>query len=147
MGSGTLCAVQYLILIYSSERSRESWASLALDDRSRHLDGYQALNEELKRTGELIVAEALADPTLAISVFGTDGHATFAKDGPVLHDGVQVIGFFLVDCDGPERAVEIAGHVPEAAAGLVEVRPTMDLSGFLGEHEHGPAHGRRSGAA
>ena len=38
-------------------------------------------------------------------------------------------GFFLLDCAGPERAVEIAGQIPEAAFGLVEVRPILQLGG------------------
>jgi hypothetical protein len=42
----------------------------------------------------------------------------------------QLAGFFLVECDGTERAIEIAARVPEAALGLVEVRPIMHYSGL-----------------
>src|SRR5829696_3215364 len=34
-------------------------------------------------------------------------------------------GFFVVDCESPDRAVEIGARIPEAAYGLVEVRPIL----------------------
>jgi len=39
-------------------------------------------------------------------------------------------GFFLIECESMERAIAYAARVPEAALGLVEVRPVMDLRGF-----------------
>ena len=39
-------------------------------------------------------------------------------------------GFYLVDCESADRAVELAARIPEAAHGLVEVRPTLSLSDF-----------------
>jgi hypothetical protein len=36
-------------------------------------------------------------------------------------------GFYVLDVASEERAVEIAAKVPEAALGLVEVRPTRSL--------------------
>jgi hypothetical protein len=38
-------------------------------------------------------------------------------------------GFYLLECESVDRAVEIAGRIPEAEMGLVEVRPVMDLGG------------------
>jgi hypothetical protein len=40
------------------------------------------------------------------------------------------VGFYLVECESLERALEHAGRIPEARLGLVEVRPVMDLKGF-----------------
>ena len=50
-------------------------------------------------------------------------------DGPYAEAKELLAGFFLLDCDGPERAVEIAAQIPEAAFGLVEVRPILQLGG------------------
>jgi hypothetical protein len=41
----------------------------------------------------------------------------------------HLAGFFLVECDSMERAVEHAAWVPEASLGLVEVRPVLNLGG------------------
>jgi hypothetical protein len=73
----------------------------------------------------LIVSEALTDPALAhrlparVDLGPTDGPFAEAKE--------QLAGFLLVQCDSMQRAIEIAGRVPESEFGLVEVRPVMDL--------------------
>jgi hypothetical protein len=50
-------------------------------------------------------------------------------DGPFAEAKELLAGFFLVDCDRAERAIEIAARVPEAEYGLVEVRPVLSLGG------------------
>lgn len=51
-------------------------------------------------------------------------------DGPFAEAKELMAGFYLVECDGIDRALEIAARIPEAAMGLVEVRPVTALSGF-----------------
>ena len=55
---------------------------------------------------------------------------TLTTDGPFAEAKEVLAGFFLVECESIDRAIEHAARVPEAALGLVEVRPVMDLSGF-----------------
>jgi hypothetical protein len=55
---------------------------------------------------------------------------TMTTDGPFAEVKEQLAGFFLIECESFERAIEHAARVPEATLGLVEVRPVMDLSGF-----------------
>jgi hypothetical protein len=121
--------VKYLILIYSNPASREIWESFSAEKRSEGLAYYASLTEDLEASGELIVTEALADPSLTKRVSVRDGR-TITSDGPFAEAKELLAGFFLVECEGPERALEIAARVPEAELGLVEVRPTMELSGF-----------------
>ena len=52
-----------------------------------------------------------------------------ATDGPFPEAKELLAGFYLLECENIDRAVEIAGRVPEAEMGLVEVRPVMDLGG------------------
>ena len=48
-------------------------------------------------------------------------------DGPFAEAKEHLAGFYLLDVASEERAVEIAAGVPEAALGLVEVRPARSL--------------------
>jgi hypothetical protein len=121
--------MKYLILIYSNPMSRELWESFPAEQRSEGLAYYEALTEDLRESGELIVTEALADPSLTKRVSVSEGK-TITSDGPFAEAKELLAGFFLVECETQERAVEIAARVPEAELGLVEVRPTMELSGF-----------------
>jgi hypothetical protein len=51
-------------------------------------------------------------------------------DGPFAESKEFLAGFFLVDCASLDRAIEHASRIPEAASGLVEVRPVMSLGDF-----------------
>ena len=121
--------MKYLILIYSNPASREIWEGFSDDQRAEGYRYYAALTEELAASGELIVSEALADPSLAKRVSVRDGQ-TLISDGPFAEAKEVLGGFFLLDCESVERAVEIAARVPEAELGLVEVRPILSLSGI-----------------
>jgi len=80
-------------------------------------------------SGELIVAEALADPSLTKRVAVREGEM-MTTDGPLAEAKELPAGFFLVECESMERALEHAARVPEAEFGLVEVRPVLDLGGL-----------------
>jgi hypothetical protein len=121
--------VKYLILIYSNPASRELWEGFSDDQRAEGYRYYAALTEELAASGELIVSEALADPSLATRVSVRDGQ-TLTSDGPFAETKELLGGFFLLECESRDRAVEIAARVPEAELGLVEVRPVLDMGGM-----------------
>jgi hypothetical protein len=120
--------VKYLILIYSNPASREIWEGFSDDQRAEGYRYYAALTEELAAAGELIVSEALADPSLTTRVTVLDGQ-TLTSDGPFAETKELLGGFFLLECESHERAVEVAARVPEAELGLVEVRPVLGLGG------------------
>ena len=120
--------MRYLILIYSNPASREIWEGFSDDQRAEGYRYYAALTEELAAAGELIVSEALADPSLTTRVTVRDGQ-TLASDGPFAETKELLGGFFLLECESHERVVEIAARVPEAELGLVEVRPVLELGG------------------
>jgi hypothetical protein len=122
--------VKYLILIYSNAASRQIWDSLPEARRAEGWRAYAALNEDLAASGEMIVSEALADPSLAKRVHVREG-ATMTSDGPFAEAKEHLAGFFLIECEGIERAVSLAARIPEAAYGLVEVRPVLDVSGMM----------------
>ncbi len=121
--------MKYLILIYSNPMSRKLWEGFSQAERGEGLRLYAALTEDLATSGELIVSEALADPSLAKRVEVRDGQ-TMTTDGPFAEVKEHLAGIYLIQCDSIERAIEHAARVPEAAYGLVEVRPVLDLGGF-----------------
>jgi hypothetical protein len=117
--------VRYLILIYSNAASRAVWETLSDQQRVEFGRGHTALSEALAESGELIVSEGLADPSLAKRVSVRDSR-TLTSDGPFAEVKEHLAGFYLIECDSIERAVERAARVPDAAYGQVEVRPVYD---------------------
>ena len=121
--------MKYVILIYSNPKSRALWKDFSQSERTAGLGAYEALTAELAASGELIVAEALADPSAGKRLDARD-RKVLMTDGPFAEGKEHLAGFFLVHCDSFDRATAIAARVPEADLGLVEVRPIMDLSAF-----------------
>jgi hypothetical protein len=119
--------MKYVILIYGNPASREIWDQMSDAEHAEGYAYYAALNKDLVDSGEMIVSEALADPAQATRVTVREGQ-TIAADGPFAELKEHLAGFFLLECESPERAVEVAARMPEAELGLVEVRPVLDLS-------------------
>ena len=94
--------------------------------------GHGAFIEALKESGELITTQALADPSQAAVVSVRNGQPA-VTDGPFLESKEYLGGFYLIDCESKERAIELAAQIPDAAiAGLgVEVRQVMFSDGTL----------------
>ncbi|HEV7909324.1 MAG TPA: YciI family protein [Pseudonocardiaceae bacterium] len=121
--------MKYLILIYSNPKSRAVWDGLSDAQRVEFGRGHLALTEELAAAGDLVVSEGLADPSLAKRVSVREGR-TMTSDGPFAEVKEHLAGFYLVECESVERAIEHAARVPDAAYGEVEVRPVLDLNGL-----------------
>jgi hypothetical protein len=121
--------MQYVILIHHNPATRQVWLDFSPEQQQEGMAAYQLLVDELTASGELVVTQALGEPETAARVGVTDGR-TVATDGPYAEGKEFLAGFFLVDVETRERAIEIAGRIPEAGLGQIEVRPVMDLSAF-----------------
>ncbi|HEX6346538.1 YciI family protein [Umezawaea sp.] len=121
--------MKYLILIHSNPRSRALWETMDDDQRYALGKGHLELTEALAESGELVVSEGLADVELARTV-SVRGGETLTSDGPFAEAKEHLAGFYLVDVESYERAVEIAARTPDAATGAVEVRPVLDMSAW-----------------
>jgi hypothetical protein len=95
-------------------------------------EGHGRFIEALKQSGELIVTQALVDPSQAAVVSVRNGQPV-VTDGPFLEAKEYLGGFYLVDCEDKARAIELAAQIPDAAIdGLgVEVRQVMFSDGQL----------------
>lgn len=124
--------MRYLILIYGNPASRAVWEGLSIEQRSAGIEQYRKFNAELDASGERIASESLEDASTAKRVTPRGGVVT-TTDGPFAEVKEHLAGFYLVECDSMERAIEIGAQIPEAEAGFVEVRPVRgNLDAFLG---------------
>jgi hypothetical protein len=120
--------VKYVVLIYGNPESRAAWEGMSAEQQAAGLAYYQQLSDDLDASGERIISERLAFPELTTRV-SVGEHGTTTTDGPFAEAKEFLAGFYLLDCENHERAVEIAARIPEAAFAVVEVRPVMGLHG------------------
>jgi hypothetical protein len=80
----------------------------------------------------MITTQALADPSQSAVVRVRAGQPV-VTDGPFLEAKEYLGGFYLIDCESRERALELAALIPDTKIeGLaVEVRPVMFSDGTL----------------
>jgi len=121
--------VKYLILIHTNPASLKVWEGLSDAQRVEFGRSHLALSDDLAASGELVVSEGLADPSLAKRV-SVRGGRTMTTDGPFAEVKEHLAGFYLIECESIDRAIEHAARVPDAAYGEVEVRPVLDLRGL-----------------
>jgi hypothetical protein len=106
--------------------------SLTAEEQAAIGDGHGRFIQRLKESGELIHTLALVDPSQAAVVSVRNGQPA-VTDGPFLESKEFLGGFYLVDCESKERALELAAQIPDTAIeGLgVEVRQVMFADGNL----------------
>ncbi|MBB6626777.1 hypothetical protein H5V45_05530 [Nocardioides sp. KIGAM211] len=126
--------MKYVVLIHSHP---EPWGHPTIDytpegraaqrEQAEQGDGsggdFDAFLAEISASGELVTAEALADPrSSTVYRWGPDGHV--ATDGPFAEAKEQLAGFFLLECATRERAEELARHFA-GPGDTIELRPAM----------------------
>ena len=100
------------------------WAGLSEEKRNAVFAGHLRFQELTRASGELVGSEALADPSNSAVVRVRNGQACVV-DGPLVPADSYVCGWYVVDCESRERAIELAALVPDAAHTSMEVRPLM----------------------
>jgi hypothetical protein len=116
--------MKYLLMIYGNE---ELWSSFPPEEFERVVAETNALQAELKASGEFVGAYGVGDQVLAKQVTLVDG-APVVTDGPYLEAKEYLASFDIIDVESLDRALEIAARVPVARIGQVEVRPLMHES-------------------
>lgn len=79
-----------------------------------------------RHSGRMLAAEALQPVETATTVRLRGGKLSIT-DGPFAETKEQLAGFYLVDARDLNEALQIAGKIPAARVGSVEVRPVRQL--------------------
>lgn len=115
--------LQYMLLIYLDEQ--------ALDESAREECYGESveLTQKLHAEGRFVAAAPLHPTATATSVRVREGRP-MVTDGPFAETREQLGGYFLVDAANLDEAIGIAGRIPGARFGTVEIRPVVELSGI-----------------
>jgi hypothetical protein len=115
--------MKYLCLVYADEATLNAMPQPEVDAL---IDETLANNQELAASGQLVLAEALDQVAAATTVRIRHGRLS-ATDGPFAETREQLGGFVLVEARDLNEAIRLAGRIPGARVGSVEVRPVIDL--------------------
>lgn len=115
--------MKFMCLVYNDDEllqampEQEFWA---------FSDAHVTVDEELKRSGHSILAEALQPARTAktVRVRGGKRHVT---DGPYAEAKEVVGGIYLLEARDLDEAIELAARIPSASVTGIEVRPVWEL--------------------
>jgi hypothetical protein len=118
--------VKYLLLIHQGTTPvppSPEWDALSDAEKGEIWAGYQAVNEAPGVTP----GHGLEPPETATTV-RVRGGETIVTDGPFVETKEALGGYFLLEADDLDTAIEIASRVPAARiGGAVEVRPVREV--------------------
>jgi hypothetical protein len=115
--------VKYMLLIYGAEDAMSS------DERSKCYVESAQIARDLDAKGMYLGAHPLHFVSTATSVQVREGKR-FVTDGPFAETREQLGGYFLIDASDLDEAIAVAGQIPGARVGTVEIRPVMEIDGL-----------------
>ena len=115
--------MKYLLLIYGNE---QAWTEA---EREHCYQESTQLAHDLHAGGHFLGANPLQPVATATSVRVREGKR-LVTDGPFAETREQLGGYFLIDAKDLDEAIGIAGKIPGAKVGTVEIRPVMELPGL-----------------
>jgi hypothetical protein len=113
--------MQYMLLIYSSE---DAWESLSEDDRDALYAEYGQFGADLRARNAFVAGDELQATSTATTVRVRDGESLIS-DGPFAETKETLGGYYLIEADSLDEAIQWASRIPSARHGAVEVRPVV----------------------
>ena len=118
--------MRYMMLIYSKEQPGGT-------RDERNYVGHKAVMEDAARKGIFVAAEPLA-PTSTATTVRVENSKVLITDGPFAETKEQLAGYYILDCQNLDEAIEWAARIPTACKGgegCVEIRPLPGIPGRL----------------
>lgn len=115
--------MNYVLLIYLEEAK---FALMTQAERDGFVNAMLDYDEALKASGHFVHAEPLKQPAEAVTVRKWDG-ALRLTDGPFMETKEHLSGFVMISARDLNEAVSLAGRMPLARVGSIEVRPIDTL--------------------
>jgi hypothetical protein len=126
--------MKYMLLIYAPE---DAWTDA---ERQECYVQSTELTHQLNSRGQFVSASPL-QPVATATTVKVRGGKQVVTDGPFAETREQLGGYFMIDARDLNEAIAIAGQIPAARKGAVEVRPVVELAGLpVAGAGDGPAH-------
>jgi len=115
--------MKYMLLIYMGEDAMNQ-----AEREQCYADSTQ-LCHDLNAQGRFISANPLHPVASATSLRIREGKRLIT-DGPFAETREALGGYFMVDAQNLDEAINIASRIPGAKKGTVEIRPVLEIQGL-----------------
>ena len=122
--------MRYMLLIYAEENQQDEAASGtaagAAPEATEMSPPWMEYTSWLLREGIHSAGERLATSSSATTVRVRDG-ARLITDGPYTETKEVLGGYYIIECENLDEALEAAARCPAALGGSIEVRPIIGM--------------------
>jgi hypothetical protein len=115
--------MRYLLLIGSDDKNQTAPPKAEME---AIVQGHARFAQELRATGKMVHAERLRPDSDGSRIRVKAGQRQ-VMDGPFTETKEALGGFYLIECETREEAVEWARKIPLGEGGYVEVRPIWPM--------------------
>jgi hypothetical protein len=115
--------MQYLLLIYGD---MSTFPEMTEDEQSANWKEWTDYSDWLTEKGWMKGGDALKDVDQATSV-RVRGEERLVTDGPFAETKETLGGYYLLDVENLDDAIEAAGRCPGARYGTIELRPVVEM--------------------
>jgi hypothetical protein len=113
--------MRYVLLTYNAPGGREVWDAMTESERRAEEDEYIRLVEAMQERNAYIAANELEPFATARTVRVRNGTRS-VRDGPAVQGEEFLTGYFLIEVESVEAAIDWAAKIPNARNGSVELR-------------------------
>ncbi len=125
--------MKYMFLLIGEE----GWTHQSEDEVKADMEKYEAFDNDSRSAGKFVSGEGLQESATATTLRVRDGER-LVSDGPFAETKEQVGGFYVLDCENLDEAIEWAAKIPAAKHGAIEIRPVFDYEAIGFEDKQKP---------
>ncbi|MGH2953428.1 MAG: YciI family protein [Solirubrobacterales bacterium] len=119
--------MKYMLALIGDE---SGWDDVTDEEMRAMMEPWDEFEQQLADAGVKLAGEGLQPSATATTVKVGEGEDRVVTDGPFAETKEQLGGFYLLECDDLDAALEWAKRVPLEPGGSVEVRPVMDYAQY-----------------
>jgi hypothetical protein len=121
-------AMKFVVLM--AEEDPEAWDRATQEYRDEVFDRHRTFDKAVRDRGEMVAGEALALAKEAVTLRPGTGRDRLVTEGPYAETAEQLGGFYLIDVDSAETALDLVRLLPDGYT--IEVRPAIHIEGYDG---------------
>ena len=119
--------MKYLLALFGDE---SGWEDATPEDMRDGMEPWNRFEQQVVDAGVKVAGEGLQPSATATTVKVGEDDERIVTDGPFAETKEQLGGFYLLECEDIDQALEWAKRVPLRAGGSIEIRPVMDYTEF-----------------
>jgi hypothetical protein len=116
-------SMRYMLLIGSDDKTQPAPSKAEMETI---VQGHGRFAQEVHAAGKMVVGERLRPDSEASRIRVKAGHQQ-VMDGPFAETKEALGGFYLIECDTRQEAIEWAKKIPLREGGFIDVRPVWPM--------------------